>query len=200
LKEDGPEAVLRAIRAVLLGNVALSHRVALQVAERFTSETSQRRELETALVETSERLEQLTTAKADFLANVSHELRTPVTVAKGIAYVLQHRGIPEDEQDEFLGQLETSLEKLMMLVDEMLTIADLDRGTLTLKLSEMDLAPILRHVSDELERQYPNVGVERAIPEALPASADPVRIAEVVRQLLDNACRYTAPVQPVEMR
>lgn len=200
LKEDGPEAVLHAIRAVLLGNVALSHRVALQVAERFTSETSQRRELETALVETSERLEQLTTAKADFLANVSHELRTPVTVAKGIAYVLRHRGIPEDEQAEFLGQLETSLEKLMMLVEEMLTIADLDRGTLTLKLSEVDLAPILRHVSEELERQYPSVGVERAIPEVLPTSADPVRIAEVVRQLLDNACRYTAPDQPVELR
>ena len=46
----------------------------------------------------SERLESLTTAKADFLANISHELRTPVTVAKGIAYVLKNRGIPEEEQ------------------------------------------------------------------------------------------------------
>lgn len=200
LKEDGSDAVLRAIQAVLLGNVALSHRVALQVAERFTSETTQRRELETALVETSERLEELTTAKAEFLANVSHELRTPVTVAKGIAYVLKHRGIPENEQDEFLGQLETSLEKLMTLVDEMLTIADLDRGTLSLKVSEVDVAPLLRHVADQLDRQYAKVHIERTIPDALTASADPVRFAEVVRQLLDNACRYTAEDSPVELR
>jgi len=200
LKEDGSDAVLRAIQAVLLGNVALSHRVALQIAERFTSEATQRRELETALLETSERLEEMTTAKAEFLANVSHELRTPVTVAKGIAYVLKHRGIPEEEQDEFLGQLETSLEKLMTLVDEMLTIADLDRGTLNLKVAEVDVAPLLRHVADQLDRQYPSVQIERTIPETLSASADPVRFAEVVRQLLDNACRYTAEDHPVELR
>jgi signal transduction histidine kinase len=199
LKEDGPEAVLRAIHAVLQGSVALSHRVAGQVADRFVAEATQRRELEATLAATSERLEELTAAKAEFLANVSHELRTPVTVAKGIAYVLRHRGIPQDEQDDFLGQLEISLEKLMMLVDEMLTIAELDRGTLVLKVSDIDLAPILRHMADELARQYPNVAIERAIPDELPASADPVRISEVVRQLLDNACRYSEQ-QPVELR
>jgi signal transduction histidine kinase len=200
LKEDGSDAVLRAIHGVLLGNVALSHRVALQVAERFTAETSRRRELETTLHETAERLEHLTSAKAEFLANVSHELRTPVTVAKGIAYVLKHRGIPEEEQEEFLGQLEASLEKLMTLVDEMLTIADLDRGTLSLKVAEADVAPILRHVADQLDRQYPKVHIERALPETLSASADPVRFAEIVRQILDNACRYTTEGHPVEIR
>jgi len=200
LKEDGTEAVLRAIRAVLLGTVALSPRVALQVAERFTAETAQRRELETTLLETSERLEQLTTAKAEFLANVSHELRTPVTVAKGIAYVLKRRGIPESEQDEFLGQLEGSLEKLMMLIDEMLTIADLDRGTLTLNVTEMDVAPLLRHAADQLDRQYAKVAIDRVIPEPLVASADPVRFTEIVRQILDNACRFTSEGRPVEIR
>ena len=200
LKEDGSDAVLRAIRAVLLGSVALSHRVALQVAERFMSETTQRRELEMTLLETSERLDQLTNAKAEFLANVSHELRTPVTVAKGIAYVLKHRGIPEDEQDEFLDQLESSLEKLMTLVDEMLTIADLDRGALAFKIAEVDVAPLLRHVADQLDRLYPDVVIDRVIPESLSVSADPVRFAEIVRQILDNACRYTTEGRPVEVR
>jgi signal transduction histidine kinase len=123
-----------------------------------------------------------------------------VTVAKGIAYVLKHRGIPEDEQDEFLDQLEGSLEKLMTLVDEMLTIADLDRGTLSLKVAEVDLAPLLRHVADQLDRQYPDVTIERVIPDPLSASADPVRFAEIVRQILDNACRYTGEGTPVEIR
>jgi signal transduction histidine kinase len=200
LKEDGPEAVLRAIRSVREGNVTLSHRVALQVAERFVAESSQRSQLEASLSETSEQLDRLTTAKAEFLANISHELRTPITVAKGIAYVLKNRGIPEEEQEEFLGKLESSLEKLMMLVDEMLTIADLDRGTLSLKIGDVDLAPLLRHATEEIARQYPDVAIETQISGSLPAYADPVRIAEVTRQLLDNACRYSPPDEPVELR
>jgi signal transduction histidine kinase len=200
LKEDGPEAVARAIRAVLDGNVAISHRMSAHIAERFAESVRQQRELELALADTTERLERLTTAKAEFLANISHELRTPVTVAKGIAYVLKNRGIPETEQHEFLDKLESSLEKLMMLVDEMLTIAEIDRGVLTLKLSEVDLAPILRHACEQTSRQYPTVAVEPFIPETLLALADPVRIAEVVRQLLDNACRYSPEGEPVQLR
>ncbi len=199
LKEDGSEAVLRAIRAVLLGNVALGPRLALQLAERLTAESLRREELETALAETSARLEELTGAKAEFLANVSHELRTPLTVAKGIAYVLRHRGIPEEELDGFLQQLEGALERLMGLVDEMLTVADLDRGTLALRIVETDIAPVLRHAADQVQRQYPSVPIERRIPATLVASADPARIGEVVRQLLDNACRYTAEGEPVSL-
>lgn len=200
LKEDGPDAVLRAIRAVLDGNVALSHRVGSQLADRLVDESRQRRDLEIALGEVSDRLESLTTAKADFLANISHELRTPVTVAKGIAYVLKNRGIPDEERQDFLGQLEAALEKLMMQIDEMLTIAELDRGTLTLKLSEIDLAPVLDHVAEEIGRQYPNVQIQKSIPDRLAGAADPVRFAEVVRQLLDNACRYSPEDQPVTLK
>jgi signal transduction histidine kinase len=200
LKEDGPESVLRAIRAVIDGNVALSHRVGLRLGDRLVNESTQRMDLEVALGEVSERLESLTTAKADFLANISHELRTPVTVAKGIAYVLKNRGLPEDEQQEFLGQLEASLEKLMMLIDEMLTIADLDRGTLTLKVSVVDLSPILAHVADEIARQYPKVQIRRDVPEQLYVPSDPVRVAEVARQLLDNACRYSPEGESVALK
>jgi signal transduction histidine kinase len=200
LKEDGPDAVLRAIRSVVDGNVVLGHRVSALLSDRLVAESTQRRDLEIALGEVSERLESLTTAKADFLANISHELRTPVTVAKGIAYVLKNRGLPEEEQFEFLGQLESSLEKLMMLIDEMLTIADLDRGQLTVKLALVDLAPILSHVADEIGRQYANIEIRREVPDRLDGPADPVRFAEVVRQLLDNACRYSPEDQPVVLR
>jgi signal transduction histidine kinase len=164
------------------------------------NEATQRRDLELALGEVAERLETLTTAKADFIANISHELRTPVTVAKGITYVLKNRGIPEREQQEFLGQLETSLEKLTMLIDEMLTVADMDRGTLSVKVSDVDLAPILRHVGEEIGRQYPNVPILSDIPGSLYAAADPVRFAEVVRQLLDNACRYSPEDRSVALK
>ena len=199
-KDDGADGVFRAMRAVHAGPVALSPQVAGEVASRLLEETERVTMLETTIAEVTDQLQSMTTAKADFLANVSHELRTPVTVAKGIAYVLKKRGIPEDEEQEFIAQLETSLEKLSMLIEEMLIVADLDRGTLSLEVSQIDLAPLLRQVADEIGRQFPAVTVEREIPETLQGSADPLRFAEIVRQLLDNACRYSPDDEPVQLK
>jgi signal transduction histidine kinase len=199
-KADGPDGVSRAIRAAQVGAISLSPRIASRIVERLTVESRRRAELEAAVSEITARLEALTTAKADFLANVSHELRTPVTIAKGISYVLRNRGIPEDEQQEFLGQLEASLDKLALLVDEMLTVAELDRGGFALRVDEVDLAPVLIHAADEISRQYPTIAIVREIPDTLVGAADPVRFAEIVRQILDNACRYTREHRPVSLR
>jgi signal transduction histidine kinase len=197
---EGPDGVFRAMRAVHAGPVALSSDVAAGLADHLLEESGRVETLETAIAEVSDQLQSMTTAKADFLANVSHELRTPVTVAKGIAYVLKNRGIPPDEEDEFIGQLEASLEKLSMLIEEMLIVADMDRGTLSLELTDLDLAPLLRQVADEIGRQYPDVTIEREIPQTLPGAADPMRFAEIIRQLLDNACRYSPEGVAVQLK
>ena len=199
-KADGPDGVSSAIHAVQAGTVALSPRIASSVAERLAVESRRRAELETTVSEVSSLLRSLTTAKADFLANVSHELRTPLTIAKGIAYVLRNRDLPEEERQGFLGQIGISLDELSVLIDEMLTIADMDRGSLVLKVDEVDLAPVLIHVTDEISRRYPATAIVRELPHTLVGAADPVRFAEIVRQLLDNACRFTREHRPVALR
>ena len=199
-RDEGPEGVFGAMRAVHAGPVALSAGLAGELAGHLLEEAAHLETLETTIAEVSEQLQSMTTAKADFIANISHELRTPVTVAKGIAYVLKNRGIPPDEEQEFIGQLEASLEKLSMLIEEMLIVADMGRGTLSLELTDLDLAPLLRQVADEIGRQFPDVTIEREIPETLPGAADPMRFVEIVRQLLDNACRYSPEGQPVQLK
>src|SRR5262245_337087 len=199
-RDEGPEGVFAAMRAVHAGPVALSAAVAGDLATHLLEEATHVETLETTIAEVSDQLQSMTTAKADFIANISHELRTPVTVAKGIAYVLKNRGLPPHEEQEFIGQLEASLEKLSMLIEEMLIVADMDRGTLSLELSDVDLAPLLRQVADEIGRQFPTVTVEREIPETLPGAADPMRFVEIVRQLLDNACRYSPEDQTVQLK
>jgi signal transduction histidine kinase len=145
-------------------------------------------------------VEQGTSAKADFLANVSHELRTPLTVAKGIAYVLRNPNVPEAERAEFLDQLQGSLDRLMGLVDELITIAELERGTFELDLVPTDLAPLVRHAVDDVARQYQLIPIEADVPDELPAVADAGRIGGVVRELLDNACRFSPPGRSIEIR
>jgi signal transduction histidine kinase len=200
LKEDGPEAVLRAMRTVRAGSIALSPRVAAQLARQMVGESERTTDLESALENVAEQLDSLTTAKADFIANVSHELRTPVTIAKGIAYVLRNPDLADDERAEFVDQLEASLEKLTVLIDEMLAVADMDRGTLSLEVEEVDLAPVLRQVADDVGRRYAGVPLEQEVPETLVGAADPIRFTDIVRQLLDNACRFSPAGEPVTLK
>ncbi len=201
LRHEGPEEVLRAIAAAAGGaGASLSAGAAALVANTLGEALDDRERLSIQLAEIEESTRQGTAAKAEFLSNISHELRTPVTVAKGIAYVLRNRQIPDDEWEEFIQQLQASLDKLMMMVDEIITIAEIERGTLALEISELDLAPLLRHAADEVGRQYPNLEIQRLFPDRLPAYADPSRIGEVVREILDNGCRYSPDDRPVELR
>jgi signal transduction histidine kinase len=201
LRSEGTDEVVRAISAVAGGGGAsLSAGAAALVAGTLGEALDDRERLSIQLAEIEEATRQGTAAKAEFLSNISHELRTPVTVAKGIAYVLRNRQIPDKEWEEFIQQLQASLDKLMMMVDEIITIADLEGGTLELDAAQLDLAPLLRHAADEIGRQYPALEIQRLFPDTLPAFADPSRIGEVVREILDNGCRYSPEDQPVELR
>ncbi|MEA2520984.1 MAG: two-component system, OmpR family, phosphate regulon sensor histidine kinase PhoR [Actinomycetota bacterium] len=198
-KADGTEAALHAIRTVLDGGHSLSSTIATTVGGELGQLLRRSRRLEAEITEIREQMEQGTAAKADFLANISHELRTPVTVAKGIAYVLRNPTVPADERDEFLLQLQASLDKLMTMVDEIITIAELERGTFALNLQVTDLAPLARHAVDDVSRQYPDIKIDAHIPDSLEAVADGARIGAVVRELLDNACRYSPTERSVEL-
>jgi signal transduction histidine kinase len=198
-KDDSPDELLAAIRTAAQGSVAFSASVAGRLGEELARALARAGELESELVRVKDSVAQGTSAKADFLANISHELRTPVTVAKGIAYVLRNPSVPEHERAEFLSQLQASLDRLMSIVDEIITIAELERGTFELNLAEVDLAPLLRHAVDETTLAYPDVPIETSVGDALYAIADGARIGGVVRELLDNACRYSPIGRPVEI-
>jgi signal transduction histidine kinase len=200
LKNDGTHEVLGAIRAAAHGEVTMSATVAGLLSHELSQALVRSDQLELELSQVRDRVEQGTSAKADFLANISHELRTPVTVAKGIAYVLKNPAVPESERDEFIDQLQTSLDKLMGMVDEIITMSELERGTFELNMVETDLAPLVRHAVDEAARQYPNIVIDATIPDQLPMIGDGPRIGGVVRELVDNACRYSPPNAPVEVK
>jgi signal transduction histidine kinase len=200
LKADGPDELIRAIRSASGGGLTLSPSAVsmlCQQVELYRAEALAARE---ELTHVRASVSQGSSAKADFLANISHELRTPVTVAKGIAYVLRNPAVSEDERGEFLTQLQSSLDKLMGIVDEVITMAELERGTFELHRTEVDLAPLVRHAVDEVNMRYPEVPVQAEIAPNLVTIADGPRIVSVVRELLDNACRYSPAGHPVEVR
>jgi signal transduction histidine kinase len=199
LRSDDEHALTAALGTVIAGGMALSERSAALLTSELSRTVVRVRELETELAQLRDDVSEGTTAKADFLANISHELRTPVTVAKGIAYVLRNPSVPEGEREQFLEQLQESLDKLVGIVDEIITLAELERGTFSLDLTPTDLGPLVRNAIDDVGRQYPNVPIMSHVPNELVAIADGGRIAGVVRELLDNACRYSPPGRHVEL-
>ncbi|HEX5938114.1 MAG TPA: ATP-binding protein [Actinomycetota bacterium] len=199
LKEDPVEDSLRAIRAATSGTVTLSGQVAGLLSSELARAVDRARELDAELETLRDDVAKGSTAKADFLANISHELRTPVTVAKGIAYVLKNPAVPDEERAEFLEQLTGSLDKLMGIVDELITLSELERGTFELSLVEIDLAPLVRHALDEVRMRYPGIPIAAEVPDGLHCFADGPRIGSVVRELLDNACRYSPFGRAVEL-
>jgi signal transduction histidine kinase len=146
------------------------------------------------------KVQEVTHTKAEFLANVSHELRTPVTIVKGIAHLLADRRLSPEDEVEFLGKMGTAIDRLTGLVEEILSIADLDRGTVDFDVVRTDLASMVHDVCDRVGKRYPLVHLERDIPDTMLAVVDPARISEAVAQLVDNACRYSPAATVVRVR
>jgi len=191
LKQDDHDEVMAAIGSVGAGVLVISHRVAELIAHREAQSRLRELELEDKLAKGAGDMHQMHSAKGEFLANVSHELRTPITVAKGISQVLMSHAVPEPERKEFLSKLDDSLDRLLGIVDGLLTIAEADRGNLALTLATVDLIPVIHATVEEIVRKYPQVEIERGLPAELTTTADRGRISEVIRHLLDNACRYS---------
>ena len=191
LKAEGNHRVLAAIAAASSGVISLSPDIAHALSRREAEARLHELELEDALALSAGELDGVTTAKAEFLSNISHELRTPVTVAKGISHIIAKRDVAEPERGRLLSQLDRSLDKLMGIVDGLLTIAESERGSLTLELEAFDLVPAIDAIVDEVGARYAQVSIDRALPPQLSTLADRARIGDVIRHMLDNACRYS---------
>ena len=191
LKAEGNNRVLAAIAAASSGVISLSPDIADALSRREAQARLHELELEDALALSAGELDGVTTAKAEFLSNISHELRTPVTVAKGISHIIAKRDVAQPERGRLLSQLDQSLDKLMGIVDGLLTIAESERGSLTLEIEAFDLVPAIDAIVDEVGARYAQVSIDRALPPRLSTLADRTRIGEVIRHMLDNACRYS---------
>jgi signal transduction histidine kinase len=182
------------------GAAVISPDLLLTIAQSLVLSSSQLRDLETEVSRVRVETAAKASAKSEFLANISHELRTPATVAKGIAYVLRNPSVGEEERSTFLEQLRVSLDELMAIIDEVITISEIERGKFSLDRSELDLSPLILHAVDDAAGRYPDIRIDSDVAGHLPVLGDAPRLLEVVRELLGNACRYSPSGADVELR
>jgi two-component system phosphate regulon sensor histidine kinase PhoR len=138
------------------------------------------------------RLKQVERARKDFVANVSHELRTPLSLIKGYVETLLDGARDNPEvAEKFLRTIDRNAERLRLLIDDLLTISELESGRLQLQLQPLRLPEVVDKVLVDLKPRTRSRGTElRATIPELAVNADPVRLEQVLSNLIENAIKY----------
>jgi signal transduction histidine kinase len=133
--------------------------------------------------------------KENFLTMVSHELRTPLQAINGYLDLTLSgmAGELNGQQNEFVRRARAGSEHLTALVDDLLLISRRDAGQFALHFEETDLGEVITETAEQLEvlAQDKGVRLQVRIPPLPHISADAQRIAQVVRNLVTNAVKFT---------
>jgi signal transduction histidine kinase len=141
-------------------------------------------------------LEEEARRKDEFLATLAHELRNPLAAIGTGVRLLRMPELPADSRERTHGLLQRQMGQLSRLVDDLLDVSRISRGTISLLREPVDLSALVR--SSLLAYAQPQFVA------ALPAhgpfvSGDPVRLAQVINNLLDNARKFSPPGGRIEI-
>jgi signal transduction histidine kinase/ActR/RegA family two-component response regulator len=139
-----------------------------------------------------DQLQEADRRKDEFIATLSHELRNPLAPLRNGLHLLRLKTPQADR--EILEMMERQVNQLVRLVDDLLEVARINRGTLALRHERIELKAVVRHAvetSEPLIREYGH-RLDVAVPEGeLWLQGDAARLAQVLSNLLNNASRYT---------
>jgi len=157
----------------------------------IVEDITQRREAEEAVAEANRR-------KDEFLAMLGHELRNPLTPIATMGDVLAAQ---KDQMDpERLGQVAATIQRqsahLTRILDDLLDLARIKTGRITLRTEPMDLREAAHQAAEAIDSAAREHGQTLTLDlpdEPLPAVGDPVRLTQILTNLLDNAVKYSDP-------
>jgi two-component system OmpR family sensor kinase len=153
-------------------------------------------QLAVAFNDMQRQLSQLESARKKFIATASHELRTPIFSLGGFVELLEDEELDEETRKRFLEQVKDQVERLRKLSVDLLDLSRLEAGSLELRPEEVDLGELTRSVSGEFEptlAQHDSHLELRFAARRIEALCDPVRVAQIMRILIDNALTHTPP-------
>jgi two-component system OmpR family sensor kinase len=155
--------------------------------------------LGTTLNEMLERLGEALAHERAFVADASHELRTPLAILRTELELALAKGRSPEELRAALASAAEETDRLTQLSEDLLTIAQTERGELPLRLTRVALAATLEGVDRRFARRAEERGrrIEVAAPASLVLEADRLRLDQAIGSMVDNALRYGAG--PIEI-
>lgn len=145
-------------------------------------------------LEAARTLSEANRLKAELISTLAHEMRTPLTSIKGYstALLMDEVTFSPETQREFLKMIDEECEILQDLIRDLLESSIIDAGLLRLEIQPVRLPRLVQGVVDELTRRSTEHRFMIDFPEGFPLlEADPSRLSQVLRNLLDNAIKYS---------
>ncbi len=130
--------------------------------------------------------------KKDFITNVSHELRTPLTSIKGFVETLMDE--IDDEHKQYLNIINNNTRRLISIVEDLLTLSELENKENPLIINEVDLPELIRSISVIFDQKLSEKQIEliHNFEDDIPlVQADAFRLEQVMINLIDNAIKYS---------
>ncbi len=139
------------------------------------------------------RLKQLENLRQEFVANVSHELRTPLSLIKGFTETLLEGAKDNPEvATSFLQKIDKHADRLIYLIEDLLTISRLESGCVALNCQELAFDKIVQRVFDDLHSraEEKNVALQSSVAQLSMVWGDADRLQQVLFNLVENAVKY----------
>lgn len=150
--------------------------------------------------EMAEQIKDLDTTRRSFVANVSHELRSPLTSMKGFLEAMQDGTIPEESYPEYIGIVLAETRRMAAMVNDLLDLSRIESGMIELHYETFDINELVRRTLITFEARLSERNMEmdvRFAQEQCFVYADSAQIGQVLRNLIDNAIKYSEPGQTV---
>ncbi len=168
-------------------------------------DVTDRLRVEQALRERAEALEAADRLKSEFISTVSYELRTPLNTIIGFAELLakQYFGTLNKRQSEYCADILTASERLLAIINDILDLASIDAGRMTLELAAVAPGPLLAEaaqIMSDLARER-DLHLEVTAPggPCPPLRGDERRLKQALCNLISNALKFTPPGGTVEL-
>ncbi|MXV13993.1 ATP-binding protein [Hufsiella ginkgonis] len=160
----------------------------------FTEIITEKKEFNEMLIAARDQAEQATLAKSKFLSVMSHEIRTPMNAVIGFTNLLLQD--PRADQQEYLNILKFSGENLMVLINDILDLNKIEAGKIIFEEVEFNIKSLLLNIHASQKQQalekglFLEINIAQNIPDYV--KGDPVRIGQVVTNLVNNAIKFTS--------
>ncbi|HKP54201.1 MAG TPA: ATP-binding protein [Chloroflexia bacterium] len=181
----------------LTTDAARLHAIAIlqQKAQALEAEVEERKKTQQALREANQELREAIAARDEFLSVAAHELKTPITSLRGFAQLLlrdarRNRESSPERIESALSAIETQTGKLTHLLSRLLDTAQIKAGKLRIEPERTDLVALVRSAL-ALQHGTENHDFAFYAPEHIEALVDPLRLEQVVTNLLDNAVKFS---------
>ncbi len=176
-------------RPIRIASLVSALRAALRARQRQYQIRSQLRDREQA----AEKLKEADRRKDEFLATLAHELRNPLAPIRNSLHILREAGRGDTGLGPICAIMERQVNHMVRLVDDLLELSRITRGQIELRREKVDLATVV-HAAVETSQPLIDAADHRLqieLPdEPLWIEADPVRMAQVFANLLNNAAKY----------